>query len=73
MTACIAAEHGISSCFLSNISLETRFNKNAISDNVNLDKIVLILCLGYPDEQNKYNPKFRYPFDVNDIIEWQNV
>jgi nitroreductase len=73
LTACIAAEHDISSCFLSGIDIRTEFNKNAISDNVNLDKIVLILCLGYPDEQNKYNPKLRYPFDVNDIIEWQNV
>jgi len=72
MTACIAAEHGISSCFLSNISLETQFNKNAISDNVKLDKIVLILCLGYPDEKSKWNPKHRHNFNVNEIIEWQN-
>ena len=62
----------MSSCFLGNISLETKFNKNTISDNIKLNKIVLILGLGYPDEKTKWNPKYRHPFDVNDIIEWQN-
>lgn len=72
LTACIASEHGVSSSFLTNIYLRTQFNKNAISDNVKLDKIVLILCLGYSEEKSKWNPKYRHNFNVNEIIEWQN-
>lgn len=72
LTACIASEYGVSSSFLSNIYLRTQFNKNAISDNVKLDKIVLILCLGYSEEKSKWNPKTRHNFNVNEFIEWQN-
>jgi len=72
ITACIAAEYKISSSFLSNISIGTKFNKNAISDSLDLKKqVVLILCLGYPDEKTKWNPKPRQHYDVNQLIEWQ--
>lgn len=73
ITACIASEYKISSSFLSNISLKTKFNQNAISDNVDLSKIVLILCLGYPDEKTKWNPKNRQEYNVNQLIEWQKL
>ena len=73
ITACIASEYKISSSFLANISLKTKFNQNAISDNVDLSKIVLILCLGYPDEKTKWNPKHRQHYDVNQLIEWQQL
>ena len=69
--ACFAAEHGISSSFLGNISIDTKFNSNTIMNNINFNDIVLILSLGYP-AKSKWNPKHRQKFNVNDIIEWQN-
>ena len=70
ITACIATEYGISSSFLGSIPLKTEFNQNAISDFIKtISDVVLILCLGYPDEKSKWNPKYRRPIDEK-IIEW---
>ena len=71
ITACIATEYGVSSSFLGGIPLKTKFNQNAIFDAMqNIGDVVLILCLGYPDEKSKWNPKSRAPIPI-EHYEWQ--